>query len=72
MVGVNILDHHERDRQLEEPRVQDITHLAVLFVKEGQHCVDLLDLPSTHAQLILVAVIGEVDAIDRVMSFSEL
>ena len=72
MIGINVLHHHEGDGELEESCIQDLTHLAVFLIEEGEDSVDLFDLPSPYAELVLVAVVGQVDTIDRVVGFSQL
>ena len=63
MIGINILDYHERDCQFEKFCVEKFRHFRVIFIKQGQNSIDFLDFSLPHAQLILIVVIGQVNAI---------
>jgi hypothetical protein len=49
MIGIDVLDNHERHGQFEQSGIEEGRHLQVLLSEEGQHCIDFLNFSLPHA-----------------------
>jgi len=62
--GINVLNNHEGNCQLEQSGVKKLTHLNIILPEKRKNSIDLLNLAIPYTQLILVAVVGQIHTID--------